>query len=244
MRLLLLAGTGEAVRLVAALRDLPDVDVIASLAGITRTPRPLGVATRIGGFGGGAAFAAYLRDEGIGAVLDATHPFAVAISARSARICAELGMPYMQLLRPEWVPQDGDRWTMLAREEDAALHIPTGARVLAVTGRKTLEHYANMAGRVMICRQIDPPEDAFPLAEGYFLPGRPPFSVTEEEETFTRHAIDWLIVRNAGGAASRSKLDAARNLGLPVAMIRRPAQPPGPNVETVAAALAWVRRQV
>ena len=53
--------------------------------------------------------------------------------------------------------------------------------------------------------------------------------------------IDWLITRNAGGDASRTKLDAAQALELPVAMIRRPPQSNGPKLETVQAALDWVR---
>jgi len=243
MRLLLLAGTTEARHLAGALANESRVNVIASLAGATRTPRPLGVATRIGGFGGEEGFVDYLTRERIDAVLDATHPFAAAMSHRSARVCHDLGVPYMQFLRPTWMPAPGDRWTFLNAEEDAARHIPEGVRVFVATGRQTLERYANMTGRYMICRQIDPPEGQFPLDQGYFLGGQPPFSLQSETDLFRRLAIDWLIVKNAGGASSRSKLDAARRLNLPVAMIRRPLQPEGPKLETVAAALGWVRRQ-
>jgi len=244
MRLLLLAGTTEARHLAGALASETRVTVIASLAGATRMPRPLGVATRIGGFGGAEGFADYLRRERINAVLDATHPFASAMSHRTAQVCQGDGVPYMQFLRPTWMPAPGDRWTFLNTEEDAARHIPEGARVFVATGRQTLERYVNMTGRYMICRQIDPPEGRFPLDMGYFLVSRPPFSVESETLLFQRLAIDWLVVKNAGGPSSRAKLDAARRLNLPVAMIRRPLQPEGPKLETVAAALGWVRRQL
>jgi precorrin-6A/cobalt-precorrin-6A reductase len=62
--------------------------------------------------------------------------------------------------------------------------------------------------------------------------------------TFRRLGINWLVTRNSGGTASRAKLEAARTLGIKVAMIRRPPQPPGPKVETVAEAMAWVRRRI
>lgn len=244
MRLLLLAGTTEARQLAGALASETRVKVIASLAGATRTPRPLGVATRIGGFGGAEGFAEYLRHERIDAVLDATHPFASDMSHRSARVCQSQGVAYMQFLRPGWMPAPGDRWTFLNSEEDAARHIPEGARVFVATGRQTLDRYANMTGRYMICRQIDPPDGPFPLEQGYFLISRPPFTIETELLLFQRLAIDWLIIKNAGGPASRAKLDAARRLGLPVAMVRRPLQPEGPKLETVAAALGWVRRQL
>ena len=127
MTLLLLAGTAEAQEIAKALAER-EIPAIASLAGATRAPRPTGVPTRIGGFGGDTGFRDYLEREAIGAVLDATHPFASRISRRSARICAEANIPYCQVLRPEWRPRAGDRWTMIACEEEAAEHIAPGAR--------------------------------------------------------------------------------------------------------------------
>lgn len=242
-RLLLLAGTAEARQIAAALADDPSAPgVLASLAGATRAPAGLGVPTRVGGFGGREAFARFLRAEGIGAVLDATHPFAARISRRSAEVCAALGVPYLQVLRPGWTPGPGDRWHEIDDESQAASLVPPGARVFLATGRGTLERFSNLAGRTVFCRQIDPPTGPFPFPGGQFLVGRPPFSVAQERALFTRLGIDWLVVKNAGGTASRTKLDAARELGLPVAMLRRPAPPPGAaRVADAEAALAWVR---
>ena len=119
MTLLLLAGTGEAQQLARHLADEGRA-AVASLAGATRAPRAMGLPTRIGGFGGEAGFLAYVAEAGITAVLDATHPFAAQISARTARLCAAHDLPYCQLLRPEWVPGTEDRWTDIAAEEEAA----------------------------------------------------------------------------------------------------------------------------
>ena len=55
-----------------------------------------------------------------------------------------------------------------------------------------------------------------------------------------RHAVDMLVAKASGGAATEAKLLAARELGLPVVMLRRPASPPGPRVHSVAAALDWL----
>jgi precorrin-6A/cobalt-precorrin-6A reductase len=240
MTLLLLSGTGEAIAIAQALRDGP-LPVIASLAGATRLPREMAVPTRAGGFGGDEGFRAYLREAGITAVLDATHPFAARISLRSARICHEENLPYCQLLRPEWQQQEGDRWTMIESEEAAAEHIAPSATVFLATGRQTLDRFENLSVCRLICRQIDPPDREFPFANGEFLVGRPPFSVEEEVGLFRKLKIDWLVVKNAGGEAPRSKLVAARQLGLRVAMINRPKQPQGLKVTSVQAALDWVR---
>ncbi len=239
MTLLLLAGSGDARRIAEGLNR---VDVIASLAGATRDPAPLPVPTRSGGFGGEAGFRQFLTENGITAVLDATHPYAHRITVRTARVCAELDLPFLQFLRPGWTAEPRDKWTEIGREEDAAAHIPQGATVFLGTGRQTLEGFTNLAGRRVICRQIDPPEEPFPFAGGEFLVGRPPFWVDDEIALFSRLKVDWLVVKNAGGAASRTKLTAARQLGIPVLMIARPPQGDWPIVDTVDAALDWVRR--
>jgi precorrin-6A/cobalt-precorrin-6A reductase len=110
------------------------------------------------------------------------------------------------------------------------------------TGRQTLVRFANLAGCRVICRQIDPPDGPFPFAGGEFLIGRPPFSVADEAALFAALGVDWLIVKNAGGAASRTKLTAARQLGIPVLMIARPEQGSWPVVHDLDAALDWVAR--
>ena len=75
---------------------------------------------------------------------------------------------------------------------------------------------------------------------GRFVLGRPPFSVEEEVAFFESEGIDWLVVKNAGGLRSRSKLDAARQLGLPVVMQKRPKRPNVSVVWTVAECMAWL----
>jgi len=238
--LLLLAGTGEAQEIARGLAALGS-PAIASLAGATRSPRGFPLPLRVGGFGGAEGFGTYLEAEGITAVLDATHPFAARISARTHAICTKHHMPYAQILRPPWLPGPGDRWTLINAEEEAPAHIPEGATVFLATGRQTLERFACLTGRRLYCRQIDPPEGPFPFEGGEFLIGRPPFSTTDEIALFKRLRIDWLVVKNAGGAPSATKLEAARALGLPVLMINRPAPTPGPVLHNAEEALEWVR---
>ncbi len=240
MRILLLAGTTEA-RLIAKAIAAAQLPAIASLAGATRTPMPLALPTRIGGFGGADGFRQFLITNAITAVLDATHPFASAISLRSAAICQAHGVPYMQFLRPAWTPGDGDTWTFLHTEADAARHIPPAARVFLATGRLSLSRFSDLAGRQLYVRVVDPPKDPFPYPPGSWVLGRPPFTLMQECDLMVRLGIDWLVVKNSGGSSSRAKLDAARDLGIPVAMLRRPPQPEGPKISTVSAAVSWAR---
>jgi precorrin-6A/cobalt-precorrin-6A reductase len=241
MTVLLLAGTSEARDIASALAER-GVEAEASLSGEGRLAGPLALPTREGGFGGDAGFHAYLEAHRIRAVVDATHPFAARISWRSARICFNLGMPYLYVARPPWQAEAGDRWTFIDREQEAAWHVTPGATVFLTTGRQGLAGFSNLRGCRLICRRIGTQEGPFPLPSGRFLAGTPPFSVVQERALFEEFGVDWLIVKNSGGEAPRSKLVAARQLGLPVILLNRPAPPEAPSVETVEAALDWVAK--
>jgi precorrin-6A/cobalt-precorrin-6A reductase len=96
----------------------------------------------------------------------------------------------------------------------------------------------------ILCRVIDPPESGFPFENGRFVVGRPPFSVQEEVDFFRSEGIDWIVVKNSGGERSKSKLIAARQLGLPVAMIERYAVPECEIVSDAEEACAWLDQEV
>lgn len=243
MTILLLAGSGEA-RAISEGLHLAGLDAVASLAGATQRAKALPLPIRTGGFGGRDGFVAYMRDAGITAVLDATHPFADRITSRTAAVCHAMGIPYLYYLRAPWLPEPDDDWREIDREEDAAALIPQGKTVFLGTGRQTLDRFTNLEGRRVICRQIDPPTAPFPFEGGEFLIGRPPFSVAHERDLFAALGVDWIVVKNAGGDASRTKLTAAQELGIPVLMIRRPAPPAGAAItDSVQVAIDWAVSQ-
>ena len=241
-RVLVLAGSSEARELIGAISG--GFVVVASLAGATRAPLDLGCETRVGGFGGVSGLVDYLRDARIDILVDATHPFAAQMTDHAAQAAALAGVAHVVLQRIGWEPATGDNWIFVDGFEDVAQIIPEGSTVFLGTGRQTLGDFANMVNRRLLCRVIDPPQGPFPFDGGRFVVGRPPFSIAEEVAFFQAESVEWLVVKNAGGARSRSKLDAARQLGLPVVMQRRPAVPDVPFVETVAACVAWLGAQV
>src|SRR4051794_24140646 len=109
-KLLILGGTGEGAALARALAGRPDITCISSLAGRTASPAPLPGEMRSGGFGGPAGLIAFLRAEGIGAVVDATHPFATQISTHAVAAARATGIPLLRIERPAWKRLPGDRW--------------------------------------------------------------------------------------------------------------------------------------
>ena len=241
--LLILGGTGEAAALArgALVRFGDNLMVTTALAGRTRHPGPLPGRVRIGGFGGAAGLAGYLVEHEVDRLIDATHPFAARI-ARAARLAAErAGVARLVLRRPAWRRHPLDRWIEVDSVEAAALLVGRiGRRAWLTVGAGAVAPFAQATGVRFVVRLIDPPREPLPLGLHEIVLGRGPFSVIEERRLLQRHAIDVLVCKASGGAATEAKLIAARELGLPVIMVRRPAAEPGPYAESVEAALDWL----
>ena len=242
-RVLILGGTAEARDLARRLAEQPALEVVTSLAGVTRNPELPPGRLRRGGFGGAAGLEAYLRDEAIACLVDATHPYAERISANAAAAAAAAGVPRLQLLRPPWKEEPDDRWIRVRDSEAAARRLPDlGRRIFISSGRQGIGAFRALSGHWFLIRLIDPPEAPLPLPAYEVTPGRAPFTVEEEAELLRRHRIEVLISKNSGGAMTYAKITAARQLGLPVVMLDRPAPSEGPRVAAPAAAVDWLRQ--
>lgn len=244
LRLLVLGGTQEARHLAdaVALRFGDRVDLISSLAGRTNAPAPLRGRVRVGGFGGVDGLARFLADEHIDLVVDATHPFAARIKSNAKAACARRQTPLFALERPGWDRQAGDDWRAATDLGDAASILPElGRRVFLTVGARGLDAFAPLTMHWFLVRLIVP--RPISLARHQLVVGRGPFTLAEELALMRSHRIDVLVTKASGGAATIAKLDAARELGLPVVMVARPegADDPGNgDIRSVESALAWI----
>jgi len=230
-KILILGGTGEARALASLLVKEAGLAPITSLAGRTSAPETPAGSWRSGGFGGAEGLAAYLQGETIALVADATHPFAAAMSANAAEACRKAGIGYVRLERPAWERGPGDRWQDLANVTEAAAALPRSARVfLAIGSRDITAFFARNDTRVL-ARMIEPPKAAPPPHIDILL-ARPPFTLQAEYALFKERVIEVLVCKNSGGEATRAKLDAAREMNLPVIMLKRPAKPDAPCAAT------------
>ncbi|MDD1059691.1 cobalt-precorrin-6A reductase [Streptomyces cocklensis] len=240
-RVVILGGTAEARVLAELVAAEPGVEVTTSLAGRTPEPRLPAGQVRIGGFGGPEGLAGWLREQRADAVVDATHPFAEAISRHAALAADAAGVPLLALRRPGWSPGEGDRWHWADTLAAAAALLPAlGHRPFLTVGRQDL---AAFAGLPLSClaRSIAPPPPPLP-AHCRVLLDRGPFTLDAERALLRRHGIDVLVTKDSGGPATAAKLTAAREAALPVLIVRRPPPPPGvPAVASPAAAAQWLR---
>ena len=241
--LLILGGTAEAAALarLALERFAGRLAVTTSLAGRTETPAPLPGEVRSGGFGGADGLAAYLGERRIDLVIDATHPFAAQISAQARTACAMAGVPRLLLHRRGWERHPLDRWIEVESLAAAAAVLPGfGRRAWLTIGLRDLDSFAALRQMHFLVRLVDPPAAPLPLDSYELLIGRGPFNLAQERHILERHAIDVLVTKASGGAATAAKLVAARERDVPVIMIRRPPPPPGPHVADVGDALDWL----
>jgi len=242
-RVLILGGTGDAAELAAKVSMIPGVKVITSLAGRTRQPStPIGQ-VRVGGFGGGTGLAAYLREERINLLIDATHPFAVQMSWNAATAAVEVGIPYLMLVRLAWAKVAGDNWIEVESVEAAVKAIPvTAKRVFLTIGRQQLAPFATLTDTWFLMRSIDPPDGAIP--HGQLLLDRGPFSLASERKLLRDYQIEAIVSKNSGGDATYPKIIAARELGIPILMVQRQVLPPGEQVPDVESAVVWLSQSL
>lgn len=224
---LVLGGTTEARELAAALSARPGTEVTTSLAGRVTRPGAVAGEVRVGGFGGAEGLAQWLRAHRADAVVDATHPFAGTITANAAHAATATGLPLVVLRRPGWQPGPGDQWHPVPSLEAAAGLLPgLGHRILLTTGRLRLAAFAHLTAPRFVVRSVEPPEPPLPPHTRVLL-DRGPFTVAGETAVLRDHRIDVLVTKDSGGAATSAKLTAARDLGLPVVVVRRPPLPEG-----------------
>jgi precorrin-6A/cobalt-precorrin-6A reductase len=214
---------------------------VYSYAGRTEAPMGQPIHMRMGGFGGVEGLCAYLHDQAITHVIDATHPFAAGMSANAVAACTITGTPLIALERATWTPGEGDRWTHVP-DIPAAVSALAGPaqRVFLAIGRQHLEPFAAHAQHHYLLRLVDPPTTPLPLPQAQVIVARGPFDVAGDTALLQSHGIEVVVAKNAGGKGAVAKIAAARALGLPVVMIDRPVIPARRVVSSVAAVMAWL----
>lgn len=246
-KVLILGGTGDAVKLAAKLASIPEIEVISSLAGRTKKPSALVGQVRIGGFGGAEGLARYLQENDIDFLIDATHPCAGQITMNGAIASQIAQIPHLMLVRPQWEKLSDDHWIEVETVEAAAQAIPASVnRVFITSGRQQLEPFLRRSqiypDTWYLMRSIDPPDIELP--NSMVLLERGPFNLEQERQLLREYQIETIVSKNSGGMATYAKIIAARELGIPIVMVQRPKMPEGENVSSIEEAILWLSSQL
>lgn len=238
--LLVLGGTTEATALCRALSER-DLNGTISFAGRVDRPVRQPLPQRVGGFGGVAGLAAYLRDHAITHVVDATHPFAAQMSHNAVGASALAGVPLIALTRAPWRAEVGDDWRHVPDIAGAVTALQGEARnVMLAVGRMFLAEFAPNPQHDYVLRLVDPPKVPPPFPRYHVVVDRGPFTHDNDLALMERRKIDIVVSKNAGGTGAYAKISAARALGLPVIMIARPKLPQRREAHDIPAVLDWL----
>jgi precorrin-6A/cobalt-precorrin-6A reductase len=147
------------------------------------------------------------------------------------------------VIRPAWLKTPEDRWIEVENVASAAQAIPAIAqRVFLSIGRQELTPFVNVPKVWFLMRSIDPPDLEIP--KGKLLLDRGPFSLQQERQLLQEYQIDAIVSKNSGGDATSAKIIAAREFGIPVVMVQRPAIPLGEQVTDADSAVVWFTKNL
>jgi precorrin-6A/cobalt-precorrin-6A reductase len=198
-----------------------------------------GFSCRIGGFGGALGLAQYIRENNINALVCATHPFARKMPFNALEAAEIAGIPLIFILRPTWQARPSDKWIEVDSHAQALSSIHHPSSIFLTVGRLELAEYEAAQQHYYVVRSIDEVAEKT-LKNAKYITSRPPFNVADEHALMTSEKIDFVITKNSGGKATEAKLVAARELGIPVILINRPARPLAHHVATAQEARDWI----
>ncbi len=185
-----------------------------------------------------------MADElaGVSLVVDATHPYAVEVSANLRAATDELGVRYLRLLRPSDLGANGPDANLGSGADAARVEVVDTAeaacellarlegRVLVTTGSKDLATYTSLDGFAerLVVRVLPSLESlSHALELGFAAKNvvcmQGPFSRELNVAMLKQVGASWLLTKDTGSAGGLpQKLEAAREAACGVILISRP----------------------
>jgi precorrin-6A/cobalt-precorrin-6A reductase len=242
--ILLLGGTSETAPLAAGMVKA-GFDVLVSTA--TDIPLRLDDHPRLRKRSGpldAPGLEELIRDNAISVLVDATHPYAMAIRALAATTARRLSLPYLTFVRPGIAPENTPEITFAADHEEAArLACADGKAVLLTTGSRKLRPYAEEAKRtgVPLMVRVLPHPDSLAACRAAGIPAaaviaaQGPFSAEENIATIRKFGVAVLVTKDSGIAGGvPAKIVAAKQEKCRLIVVGRPVSSDGlifPSIE-------------
>ena len=174
---------------------------------------------------------ALIRERGLQALVDATHPYASAVRATAVLVAEALKLPYLRFERPGSVGKGDGALIAVDHEQAALLACESGKPILLTIGSRNVLPYAlaaRKAGITLWARVLDHPDshnscrDAGIPAD-HVLTGRGPFSVEENRRVIANYGIGVLVTKDSGDAGGvPEKLEAAQLENCRAIVVGRP----------------------
>lgn len=226
--ILVLGGTADARHLTTDLLTLMRSQrigsrVIYSLAGLVRKT-PLDCEVISGGFSQFGGIASYLQANQIDLIVNATHPYAMQISAHATTASQTLGIPAWRLMRRPWQAVEGDKWQRFADTDTLLNALADKSSVLISVGQLSqsqIDLFSQYKRQKQCLRTAVSPNLTLPDSMRW-RQAIGPFTLEAELDLLKQYKIDAIVSKNSGGQSTYAKIVAARQLGVPVYFVERP----------------------
>jgi precorrin-6A/cobalt-precorrin-6A reductase len=234
--ILVLGGTADARVLVSELsqRGYPALvctatpyggRLVAGTGGVEVVDRPLGPED----------LSQLMRDKQIDLVVDATHPYATAITSTAAAICREMSIEYLRYHRPgAAVPQhplihwcaDFPEAAARAAGPGQTIFLTTGSKTLGVFVKAAREHSCRLVARVLPDSAVLASCRALGLEPADIVAVQGPFSHHLNLALFKEFKATVVVTKDSGQVGGTdTKISAALELNTPVVVVARPPDP-------------------
>lgn len=176
----------------------------------------------------------FCRQEGISAIVDASHPHAAVVSQGAIAAASRWSLPYLRYERAaveQISPRENVR-ELASLGELVAGNYLEGERVLLTIGCRFLPLFQPWQERATLFARLLPTANSFNLAAAAGFSGdrliaiRPPVSRELEKALWQQWQISLVITKASGMAGGElTKRSVAAELGVPLIVISRPRLP-------------------
>jgi precorrin-6A/cobalt-precorrin-6A reductase len=171
--------------------------------------------------------------QGLIAIVDASHPYATSVQSNARSVADQLKIPYLSWVRPP--TPEGDNLTISAPDHETAAKVAFsfGLPVLLTTGSRNLKPYvreSSATGERLVVRVLSHPDSIEAcrkagISDDDIVSCRGPFSIQENLSVIKQFGIGVLVTKESGVAGGvPEKLEAGRLAGCRVVLVERPAK--------------------
>jgi precorrin-6A/cobalt-precorrin-6A reductase len=254
LKVWLVGGTSEAVTLAQALatEGIPCLVTVTTAAAQRAYRESAYLKVRVGAIAV-ESLPQFIHDNALGAILDASHPFAVEISQGAIAAAQSHQIPYWRYERPGIETVGETRSPLIHRVANLAAGLTPerldGQRVLITLGYRWLAAFQPWQSRATLFARILPSPEALTaaLAAGFtpdrLIALRPPIHDALELALWQQWQITTVITKASGQPGGEATKQAiAQRLGIPLVIIDRPRLNYPVVCSTTAEALAHCRQ--
>ncbi|MEG1888794.1 MAG: precorrin-6A reductase [Lachnospiraceae bacterium] len=189
------------------------------------------------------------QEELPSSVIDATHPFAQAVSENIEKACTKTNTSYLRLLREHTRVQEEQAVYVDTPGEAADYLNQCEGNILLTTGSKQLAEYVNgIKDTSRLYVRTLPSIEAIEICHSQGITGaqiiamQGPFTQELNVSLIHQFQIQYLVTKEAGGPGGYcEKINAAKETGTKVVVLKRPTEERGFSYEEILAILGIVK---